>query len=148
MGGERGDRWPLKILIWIAALLLAGWLAWQVLVPPICGGCDGGMKYLYPAPLPTPDASTCTTEWNKIDRSLLGQRVCVRGNLHAVDSFDSFFGAGTHILYLLRPIGSKPLHEGDCVMAGGIVMSDATHPLYIRPDSIGLCSLQLPAWWP
>ncbi len=134
-----------SIIVFCVAIALLLLVAWQ-LSPQISEG--KGMEYLVPPPLPTPDASVCTTGWNTIDSSFLGQRVCVRGTLHAAATFDSFFGTRSHPLFVSRPIGGIALRDGDCVMAGGIVRSDGAHPLYIEADSIGLCPLNLPEWWP
>lgn len=101
MADEDKEREDVKFIILICvamALLLC--VAWQ-LTPLISE--ERGMKEIFPAPMPTPDALMCTTEWNKIDRSFLGQRVCVRGSLHAVGSFDSFFGMGSHTLTFSGP---------------------------------------------
>ncbi len=120
-------------------------LAWQL--SPLMSE-ERGLKQILPTPAATPESSRCTTEWDKIDWSFLGQRVCVRGNLHNAGSFESFFGTGAHVLYLRRSIASIGVHEGDCVMADGIVGSESAHPLYIQADSVGLCPRDLPAWWP
>lgn len=136
-----------KEALWVVvALLLLLLLMWQ-LAPLMYE--EKGSRPVYPPPLPTPDAAACTTEWSQIDRSFVGQQVCVRGSLRAADRMESYFGEGSHILYLLRGIGPHiALHEGECVMAGGIVMSADAYPLYIQPDSLGLCPGESPAWWP
>jgi hypothetical protein len=137
-----------KEVLWVVvALLLLLLLMWQL--TPLMHEEEEGIRPLYPPLLPTPAAAACTTEWSQIDTSFIGQRVCVRGSLHAADRMESYFGEGSHVLHLLRGVGPHiALHEGDCVMAGGIVKSDEAHSLYIRPDSIGLCPPDLPAWWP